>query len=1080
MGRDKRLKLKTWLLSSVLFFVVWLPRVLTPSPFVNADEPAWAYRSLHFLQGLLEGDLAQTFQTGHPGVLTMWAGAIGATVHQLERGEPLKAAVANLPVLAGGEFDPYDLILLRRVSPMLPAACIATATFDTLLLLMIFALLWRSFDRGTALLALGLLAFDPLHLALSRQLHPEALPALAMLLSLVAMLAFFKNGQRGMLMLSGVAAGLAVLDKTYALFLVPYAGLLMSWHVWSAQSKRGSWSLVHSSRRWVAALTLWGLVVVATIFVLWPALWVEPLSSVQEIVRLSTSFAQGRGTRTASFFLGQTVTDVGATFYPVVMFFLTTPLTTIGSLLALVTVFFAPGKRGERARLILPLLAFSLLFVAFLSLAGKKFPRYALAALLGLDVLAALGWRALYEMIRWPKRRWIFVVAAILQSGFVLSCHPYYLACYNPLAGGLRQATCILPVGGGEGTDLAAYYLAAKEDAASLRVATWSVPSLAPYFPGDLVPPTSPNWQTADYLLVYIGDTQAQTLPDVDFSSLELERTIQVHNVDYAWVYYNRYYEEPLQEIESRAKAEDTLFLDVPSVLTRYLPQAMQAHVLSGDEEESQVIARLSEISHRSQQVWLLVHPGSEMVRWLPWQLETHALLLNEWAFPGCQLTLYQLPPGTSFGPIRPVSLEASPPIQLDGNLALTALALTDESVEYRQELGVVSHWQAIAEKRPAYAISLRLVDETGYRWAQTDALLTASDGRNTAAWSSGEKVSTWHLLNIPAGIPPGAYRLVGVPYTASDVQAVKISDGAGQLLPTKVSLATVVVRSATLPPQQGELPVTSEVAGYEAELGDLKVLGYDLPSHELSVSPVPLVVCWQALRPPAEDYRATLRLQGPAEWMRVYPLAHRFYPTSSWQAGEVICTHFALPVSSEVPAGAYRLTINLADQQGQQVAAEGIPLTEVQVQQAEHTFEIPSVQHPLVRDFGEVARLLGYDLDSEVVTPATGVKLTLYWQAGNESTVPVNYTVFTHLLDPQGKIVAQHDSWPASGARPTTGWVKDEIIVDDHLLTFTAPDFQGTGQIEIGLYDQTSGERLPLATGSDHLVLPVRITVQN
>ena len=180
------------------------------------------------------------------------------------------------------------------------------------------------------------------------------------------------------------------------------------------------------------------------------------------------------------------------------------------------------------------------------------------------------------------------------------------------------------------------------------------------------------------------------------------------------------------------------------------------------------------------------------------------------------------------------------------------------------------------------------------------------------------------------------------------------------------------------------------------------------------------------------------------------------------------------------VPAGAYRLTINLADQQGQQVAAAGIPLTEVQVQQAEHTFEIPSVQHPLVRDFGEVARLLGYDLDSEVVTPATGVKLTLYWQAGNESTVPINYTVFTHLLDPQGKIVAQHDSWPASGARPTTGWVKDEIIVDDHLLIFTAPDFQGTGQIEIGLYDQTSGERLPLATGSDHLVLPVRITVQN
>ena len=1079
MGHDKRLKLKSWLLLLALSFVVWLPRVLTPNPFVGADEPVWVYRSLRFLQGLLEGDLAQTFQAGHPGVPTMWAGSIGATAHQLAQGEPLKAAVADLPILADGEFDPYNLALLRRVSPILPAACIATATFNTLLLLVIFALLWRSFGRGTALLALGLLAFDPLHLALSRQLHPEALPALAMLLSLVAMLAFFKNGQRGLLALSGVATGLAVLDKTYALFLVPCLGLLMGWHAWSTRSERTSLSLVHSLRWWVTALTLWGLVVVITIFVLWPVLWVEPLSTIQEIIRSSTSFAQGEDTPTTSFFLGQTVTDVGAEFYPVAMLFLTTPLTTIGSLLALVVVLFARG-RGERARFILYLLAFSLLFVAFLSLVGKKFPRYTLAALLGLDVLAALGWWALYEMIRWRERRWIFIAAVILQSGYVLSFHPYYFACYNPLVGGLRQAARVLPVGGGEGTDMAADYLAAKDDAANLRVATWSVPSLAPYFPGDVVPPTSPHWQTSDYLLVYIGDTQAQTLPDVDFSSLELERTFQVRNMDYAWVYHNRYYKGPIQEIESHAKAEDTLFLDVPSILTGYLPDTMQAHILSGDKEESQVIIRLSEISRRSQQVWLLTHPGGAMTRWLPWQLETHALLLNEWAFPGCQLALYQLLPGVSFGPEHPLPPGTSSPVQLDGNLALVALALTGESVEYRQKLGVALHWQVVAEKRPAYAISLRLVDETGHRWAQTDALLTALDGRNTATWSPGEKVSTWHSLDIPAGIPPGSYRLIAVPYTDGNGQAVEITDRAGRPLPTEVSLAMVTVRSATFSPPQSELPITSEVVGCEAELGDLKVLGYDLATRELSASPVPLVVCWQALRPPAEDYRATLRLQGPAEWTRTYPLPHRFYPTSSWQSDEVICTYFALAAPSDVPAGAYRLSVNLTDQQGQQVTAEGVVLTEVQVQPAEHTFEIPSMQHPLVRDFGEVARLLGYDLDSETVAPADGVKLRLYWQARNETAVPVNYTVFTHLLDLQGQVVAQHDSWPASGARPTTGWVKDEIIVDNHLLTFTVPNFQGTGQIEIGLYDQATGQRLPLAEGGDHLVLPAKITVQD
>jgi hypothetical protein len=133
-----------------------------------------------------------------------------------------------------------------------------------------------------------------------------------------------------------------------------------------------------------------------------------------------------------------------------------------------------------------------------------------------------------------------------------------------------------------------------------------------------------------------------------------------------------------------------------------------------------------------------------------------------------------------------------------------------------------------------------------------------------------------------------------------------------------------------------------------------------------------------------------------------------------------------------------------------------------------------------MARDFGDVARLLGYDLGSETVTPAGGVKLTLYWQARNEAAMSVNYTVFTHLLSPSGQVVAQHDSWPAAGARPTTSWIKDEIIVDDHLLTFAVADFTGTGQIEIGLYDQATGERVPLSDGSDHLLLPTQVVVRD
>jgi hypothetical protein len=1074
MDRNKPSKLKSRLLPLALCLVMWLPRVLTPSAFVSADELAWAYRSLRFLKGLLEGNLVQTFQTGHPGVLTMWAGAIGATAYQLERGEPPSAAVADLPVLSDGTFDPYDVDLLRRASPVLPFACVATATIDALLVAAVFAVLWRSFDRGTALLALGLLAFDPLHMALSRQLHPEALPAAAMLLSLATLYAFFKKGERGMLALSGAAAGLAVLEKAYALFLLPYAVLLSGWHMWSVRSEGTSLAL--SFRRWTTTLILWGLAMTAVIFCLWPALWIQPLAIVQEILSLSTSFAQGGGTRTASFFLGQPVRQAGAAFYPVALLFLATPLTTVGFLLAVFTILFA-NKENKDRRFMLYLLGFVFLFVIFLSLSSKKFSRYAIAALLGLDVLAAMGWQALYTQLRWRPGQWLLATAAILQIGYVLSFHPYYPAHYNPLVGGLRQATRVLPVGGGEGTDLAAKYLAAKENAADLRVATWDVPGLAPYFPGDLLPPTSPNWQTADYLLISIRAMQEQKLPDVDFGGLELEQVFQVRHVDYAWLYRNRYYEAPLREIASRAKAEDALFLDAPSVLLGYLPDGVQAYVSSGDEEEAQVIVHLSQISQRSRQAWLLTHPGGEMGQSIRWQLDTHARLLSEWAFPGCQLALYQLQPGVPFGPARPVTLEAPAPVKLDGNLALTALALTGESVEYRQKLGVTLQWQAMAATRPAYAISLRLVDEAGYRWAQADAHLRNPGGQKTAAWLPGEQVSTRHLLNIPAGMPPGRYRLTAVPYIAGSDQGVEISDAAGQPLPGAVPLAAVTVRSAALPPSRDELPVTSDVRDC-VELGDLQVLGYDLATAELSASPVPLVICWQALRPPADNYQAVLRLRGPAEWTRSYPLSHSSYPASRWRGGEIVCTPFVLATGPDLPGGTYRLAVNLTDGRGQQVAAKDVPLTEVQVRQEEHVFDVPPIGHPMARDFGEVARLLGYDLEDETSSPSSGVKLTLYWQARNEAALSVNYAVFTHLLDPSGQIVAQHDGWPGNGTRPTTGWVKDEIIVDAHLLSFVAPDFEGTGQIAIGLYDQATGERVHLPEGSDHLLLPTQVTI--
>src|SRR6187431_842346 len=64
------------LISLVLALLLWLPRALALDRFVAVDERSWMTRSGNFYLALSQGDLASTYQYYHPGVTTMWVGAL--------------------------------------------------------------------------------------------------------------------------------------------------------------------------------------------------------------------------------------------------------------------------------------------------------------------------------------------------------------------------------------------------------------------------------------------------------------------------------------------------------------------------------------------------------------------------------------------------------------------------------------------------------------------------------------------------------------------------------------------------------------------------------------------------------------------------------------------------------------------------------------------------------------------------------------------------------------------------------------------------------------------------------------------
>ncbi len=117
----------------------------------------------------------------------------------------------------------------------------------------------------------------------------------------------------------------------------------------------------------------------------------------------------------------------------------------------------------------------------------------------------------------------------------------------------------------------------------------------------------------------------------------------------------------------------------------------------------------------------------------------------------------------------------------------------------------------------------------------------------------------------------------------------------------------------------------------------------------------------------------------------------------------------------------------------------------------------------------------LGYDLGPTRPQPGGKIDLMLYWQA--TTTPDRSYTVFTHLLDSNGAVVAGWDNQPCHATCPTDAWQPGEVLRDEYAIPLPDALAGGTYTLEIGLYEPSTGARIStLATGaqpaSDHIVL--------
>lgn len=109
----------------------------------------------------------------------------------------------------------------------------------------------------------------------------------------------------------------------------------------------------------------------------------------------------------------------------------------------------------------------------------------------------------------------------------------------------------------------------------------------------------------------------------------------------------------------------------------------------------------------------------------------------------------------------------------------------------------------------------------------------------------------------------------------------------------------------------------------------------------------------------------------------------------------------------------------------------------------------------------GDQIRLLTYALSTHTIMPGEVLQLQLQWQA--ERPPDADYALFVQLLDPRDQVVAQHDAPPGGDENPTDGWQPGVKVLDHHgvLIPYGTPP--GDYRMIAGLYDPTSGQRLPV-----------------
>ncbi len=343
-----------------------------------------------------------------------------------------------------------------------------------------------------------------------------------------------------------------------------------------------------------------------------------------------------------------------------------------------------------------------------------------------------------------------------------------------------------------------------------------------------------------------------------------------------------------------------------------------------------------------------------------------------------------------------------------------------------------------------------------------------------SVTWSSQGRlvfsaISTWSIF-LALGIATVATQR----FARSSLAAIAVFMFGVSALAPFTTIAPAYARSAPLTADDGRLTTATHL---DVTFGDqLKLIGAETTAT--SVQPgdsVEVVLYWQAVVPIDRDYYTFVHLLDQNDIViaqRLMMPGQGAWPTSQMKVGDVIAGRYVINVpATEYAPDTLVYEVGVCERCGERdprlPASTGGDNVRFGLLGLVGQWDNPHllvgsgvVPNPINVNLGNQLDLIGYSLDTRSAAPNESIHLTLYWRA--RSTMSIDYTVFTHVLEEPQTIWGQQDK---SLQPPTTSWSIGQVVSDTYALKIKPDAPPGVYQIEVGVYEPQQGERLRVIT---------------